>query len=87
MEDDSPYCPECTACGHEGCCSPVVCTQRGDCAYGEGYLIDLKYAYQCWKKFQNTVYYELSEEHRAKIDAIADEMLKRWYVKEESKTL
>lgn len=79
MEDESPYCPECTACGHEGCCSPVVCTQKGDCAYGESYLIDLKYGYQCWEKFINTVNESLPDEVKAQVEAIQNEMYERWY--------
>ena len=79
MEDESPYCPECTACGHEGCCSPVVCTQKGDCAYGESYLVNLKYGYQCWEVFANTVYDDLTDDIKLKVDAIRDEMYERWY--------
>ena len=47
-EEDSPYCKDCTACGEEGCCSPLMCfsklVQKDTCMYGKGYLLDIELA-------------------------------------------
>lgn len=81
-DNDSPYCTECGACGHEGCCSPVLCKFTDKCDYGASYLIDLKCSYQSWETFYNTVYHELPEEFKNKVDAIWGEMIDRWYLKD-----
>jgi hypothetical protein len=44
-EDYSPYCPICTGCGEEGCCSPLHCKQSPNGRYCESYLKDLKFGY------------------------------------------
>ena len=41
----SPYCPICSGCGEEGCCSPLICKQSSDGSYCESYLNDLKFGY------------------------------------------
>lgn len=48
MEDEySIYCNKCTACGYDGCCSPLMCTMNGDnCS---SYLIDLHFSYRMYK--------------------------------------
>ena len=43
-EEYSPYCPVCSACGVEGCCSPLSCEMTEGCSY-PGYLRDLKFGY------------------------------------------
>jgi len=43
-EESSPYCPVCSACGEEGCCSPLSCEMAENCGY-PGYLRDLKFGY------------------------------------------
>lgn len=43
-EEYSPYCPVCSACGVEGCCSPLSCQMTENCSY-PGYLRDLKFGY------------------------------------------
>ena len=45
QEEYSPYCPVCTACGEEGCCSPMGCSQDPNGDYCKGYLKDLKHGY------------------------------------------
>jgi hypothetical protein len=44
-EEYTPYCPICTGCGEEGCCSPLHCKQSPDGSYCESYLKDLKFGY------------------------------------------
>ena len=64
----SPYCPVCSACGEEGCCSPINCTQAPDGHYCQSYLLDLHLAYRMDKYFMENIYDELSDELRAKYD-------------------
>ena len=45
QEEYSPYCPVCSACGEEGCCSPMACSQDPNGDYCKGYLKDLKFGY------------------------------------------
>lgn len=61
----APYCKECSACGHEGCCSPLICTFGDNCDYKETYLKDLKFGY--------TMYSELFEFLVRKEIAFGDE--------------
>ncbi len=42
---ESPYCPICTGCGEEGCCSPIHCAGSGG-KYCDRYLRDLKFTYE-----------------------------------------
>ena len=44
QKEYSPYCPVCTACGTEGCCSPLSCEMTEGCSY-PSYLEDLKFGY------------------------------------------
>lgn len=44
QEEYNPYCPVCTACGVQGCCSPLSCQMTENCHY-PSYLIDLKFGY------------------------------------------
>ena len=44
-EDYNPYCPVCSACGEEGCCSPLSCQMTEGCHYPKSYLADLKFGY------------------------------------------
>lgn len=39
------YCPECEACGEEGCCSGAMCKKNTNnkCLYGETYAKDYQY--------------------------------------------
>ncbi len=46
----SPYCKICSACGEEGCCSPLSCEQHPDGEYCQSYLTDLKFAYDFYQK-------------------------------------
>jgi len=44
-EEYNPYCPVCSSCGTEGCCSPLSCQMTEDCHYPTSYLADLKFGY------------------------------------------
>jgi hypothetical protein len=51
IEDQSPYCPHCEACGEEGCCSALVCKQHPDGDYCKSYLTDLRFTYFLHREF------------------------------------
>lgn len=39
------YCPECEACGENGCCSGAMCKKNANnkCLYGDSYALDYQY--------------------------------------------
>jgi hypothetical protein len=53
-EEYNPYCPVCSACGEEGCCSPLSCQMTENCSY-PGYLRDLKFGYAMNEWVQNNL--------------------------------
>ena len=59
-----PYCPVCSACGEEGCCSPMSCQQHPQGSYCKSYLNDLKFAYIMNSWFENTLLGELTQDQR-----------------------
>jgi len=44
-EKYSPYCPMCSACGEEGCCSALMCRHDPKGHYCAGYIEDLRFGY------------------------------------------
>lgn len=54
-EEYSPYCKVCSACGVEGCCSPMACKQSPDGDYCQSYLNDLKMGYVMNQFFENEI--------------------------------
>lgn len=68
---ESPYCPICTGCGEEGCCSPIHCEQSSDGFYCKSYLRDLKFGYQMYKDIYDLI--PKDEETQKKLDKILDE--------------
>lgn len=55
VDNESPYCPVCDACGEEGCCSATACEQHPDGSYCATYLKDLKFGYRMNKFFENEI--------------------------------
>jgi hypothetical protein len=53
--DESPYCPICTGCGEEGCCSPLNCTQDPNGSYCQTYLRDLKFGYKMYDEISKSL--------------------------------
>ena len=53
--DEQVYCPVCTSCGEEGCCSPIHCQQHAKGFYCEGAMRDLKWGYQMFKDTSNLI--------------------------------
>ena len=52
---DNPYCPVCTGCGEEGCCSPLNCKQDPNGSYCQTYLRDLKFGYNMHKEISKLI--------------------------------
>ena len=78
-ENYSPYCKECSGCGEEGCCSPLMCTQSPNGDYCESYLRDLHFAYKMDKYFMNNIYERLSEEMKNELDEAYDKIYDEVY--------
>ncbi len=71
-EEYSPYCPVCSACGEEGCCSPLNCEMTEGCSY-PGYLRDLKFGYA----MNNWVEKKISEE-KLSMEKFIEEYNEEW---------
>ena len=72
-EDDKknqydPYCPVCSGCGEEGCCSPLGCKQSPEGSYCESYLKDLKFGYLMYDSIYDLI--PKDEETQKKLDEI-----------------
>lgn len=70
-EYKSPYCPVCTGCGEDGCCSATCCQQSPDGHYCETYLRDLKFGYLMYKDMWELI--PKDAESQAKLDKIFDD--------------
>jgi len=71
---ESPYCKVCSACGEEGCCSPMVCKQSPDGDYCQTYLKDLKFKYKVMVWFEDNIYHKMPKELQAEYDLTWDKM-------------
>ncbi len=85
MEEEyyNPYCPICTGCGEEGCCSPLNCSMNPDGSYCKSYLRDLQYSYSVLHELLNSDEFDkvLKEnmELKKKYDEILDKNLDKYY--------
>lgn len=77
QEEYNPYCPICSACGEEGCCSAMACQQHPDGDYCAGYLVDLKFSYIMYDYLINLVGED--EKYKEQIDKMWDETYERLY--------
>ena len=69
-ENYSPYCPICTGCGEDGCCSALCCQQHPDGKYCETYLKELQFGYIMYRKL-----YDLIDKN----DAYKEELDRLWH--------
>ena len=80
----SPYCPECSACGEEGCCPATMCKQSDKGHYCDSYLNSLKFTYILHEKFIKHLYED--EENNKEIikfyNKLWDETDDKFYKKE-----
>jgi len=72
-----PYCPVCSGCGEEGCCSPLMCEQSPEGDYCRGYLLDLKFAYILHKWLIENI--ELTAEQAERYDKVWEETYDKIY--------
>lgn len=70
-EEYNPYCPICSACGEDGCCSATSCKQHPDGDYCETYLKDLHFSYLMYKDLMNML--DGDEKYDKQIDEIYNE--------------
>jgi hypothetical protein len=75
----NPYCPVCTGCGEEGCCSPLSCDMSPNGSYCRTYLRDLKYTYSLYNEVIKLIYHKLSEEDKETFNKIMDKKIDEWY--------
>jgi hypothetical protein len=68
IDDDSPYCPVCSGCGEDGCCSAMNCKQHPDGSYCQTYLKDLKLGYKMDKWTTDNLYHKMPKELQAEYD-------------------
>jgi hypothetical protein len=71
-DDYSPYCPECSGCGEEGCCSPLKCKFSGNCSYMETNLNHLKFGYRMFDWVERELYDKLPKELQEEFDNVWD---------------
>ena len=76
-ENYSPYCPVCSGCGEEGCCTPLMCKQSPEGKYCESYLKDLKFGYKMYKHLMELV--DDDEKYKEQIDELWDKTYDRIY--------
>lgn len=70
--DYSPYCKECEACGEEGCCSALQCSQSPNGDYCATYLMDLRFGYAMNKWAETYLIDKLTDEQRALYNEVWD---------------
>lgn len=78
-ESVSMYCPVCSGCGEEGCCSPMMCQQDPNGSYCLTYLKDLKFAYNVYEKLLQKL--ESSQEKYQELLDFIDETTDKVYDK------
>jgi hypothetical protein len=61
-KEHSPYCPVCSGCGEDGCCSATVCKQSPEGHYCETYLKELKLSHSILNKISDKIFEEGNEE-------------------------
>jgi hypothetical protein len=75
--DESPYCPICTGCGEEGCCSPLNCTQNPNGFYCQTYLNDLKFGYKMYNEVSELI--KDDPKYKDDVDVIFDRVYNEIY--------
>jgi hypothetical protein len=73
----SPYCPVCTGCGEDGCCSALHCEQSENGMYCKTYLRDLKFGYLLSKDLYELI--SKDERYKENLDEIFDKNYKIIY--------
>lgn len=79
VDNETPYCPVCTSCGDEGCCSPIGCDFSKDCKYAESNILHLKFGYIMYNKIMELIGDD--EKYKEQIDKLFDETYDKVYGK------
>jgi hypothetical protein len=53
--EDTPYCPICSGCGEEGCCTPLNCSQDINGSYCLLNLKHLKFGYKMYDEISKLI--------------------------------
>lgn len=85
-KEQSSYCKICSACGEEGCCSPLLCQQHKDGAYCDWYLRDLKYGYKSYNDILKYIDDNFPKDSKIykDIDNILENNLNKFYNKDDN---
>ena len=78
-----PYCPVCSGCGEEGCCSPVMCKQSPEGHYCESYLKDLHFGYKMYQWIEENISFK--GEDAVRHDEAWDRIYEEVYCSEKDK--
>jgi hypothetical protein len=78
--DYNPYCPVCSACGEDGCCSALSCQQKEDGHYCETYLKHLRFGYAMDEWVATTLYEQLTDEQKQIYDDKWDELYDKYFI-------
>ena len=80
-EKYSPYCPICSACGEDGCCSPLACKNDPEGHYCDKYRDDLRFGYAMHEDIMKIIYEdeEIYGELIEKIDKQFDKNYEKYY--------
>ena len=78
-KESSPYCPICSACGVEGCCSALACQQNPDGDYCDGYLKDLRFGYAMNEWVTKNLYDKMPQDLKDQYDKEWHESYKQFY--------
>lgn len=69
-EDYSPYCPICSGCGEDGCCSALMCEQDPKGYYCQTYLKELQFGYRMYNDLMELL--DKDEKYEKQIDELWD---------------
>lgn len=74
---ESPYCPICSGCGEEVCCSPLNCSQDSNGLYCQKYLKNLKFGYKMYDEISKLI--KNDSKYKEEIDIIFDRVYDKIY--------
>ena len=64
----SPYCPVCSGCGEDGCCSALKCKQDPNGDYCQTYLKEMQFAYRMYNDLMELL--DKDENYEKQIDEL-----------------
>lgn len=79
INDYSPYCSECGACGESGCCPAYMCTMDDRCDYKQTYLREFRERYSLVEEFYEKIYDKLPQDLKEEWDKIENTNWEFWH--------